>query len=129
MNVWQQALWCVELAIYKRRVEDQLCRVIGGLRLPPVFDLALQGLEISLDAVHTNCQGVDEIKALAVLGQDRRERALDKVPKFWWRERRADSCNHLEVWKGHSAHNRIQVSHLQFQQRFRFMCGIGVALR
>jgi hypothetical protein len=43
--------------------------------LPLMFDLALHGLEVSRDAVHTNCQGVDEIKALAVLGKDRRKHA------------------------------------------------------
>jgi hypothetical protein len=44
-----------------------------------MFDLALHGLEVSLDAVHTNRQGVDQIKALAVLGQHRSEHAWDNV--------------------------------------------------
>ena len=33
MNDWQQALWCIELAIHKRRVEDQLRLGIGDLGL------------------------------------------------------------------------------------------------
>jgi hypothetical protein len=48
---------------------------VGELRLLPVFDLALHRLKVSLNAVHTYGEGVDQIEALAVLGQDWRERA------------------------------------------------------
>jgi hypothetical protein len=43
------------------------------LRLLPVFDLVLHRLEVALNAVHTYGEGVDQVEALAVLGQDRSE--------------------------------------------------------
>jgi len=69
MNVWQQALWCIELAIHKRRVEDQLRLAIRYLRLAPRLDLALHRFEVSLDPVHPDRESVNQIEALAVLGQ------------------------------------------------------------
>ena len=73
MDLGQQAPGSFQLAVDECGIEDQLGPLIGELCLSPVFDLALHGLEVSLDAVHTNCQGVDEIKTLAVLGKNWRE--------------------------------------------------------
>jgi len=42
-------LGAFQLTVDKRRVEDQLRRVVGDLSLPPRFNLALQRLEISLN--------------------------------------------------------------------------------
>jgi hypothetical protein len=44
-----------------------------------VFDLALHGLEVPLDSVHSDSKSVNQIEALAVLGQDRREHAGNNV--------------------------------------------------
>ncbi|MGH9515404.1 MAG: hypothetical protein ACRD3P_06965 [Terriglobales bacterium] len=43
MNLGQQTPGRVQLAVDKGRIEDQLGPLIGELRLPPVFDLALNG--------------------------------------------------------------------------------------
>ena len=75
MNFGQQASWRIELASHKRRVEDQLRRVIGDLGLPPGLHLALQRFEVPLNPVHADRERVNQVKALGVLGQDRREDA------------------------------------------------------
>jgi hypothetical protein len=51
------------------------------VRLPPQFNLALQGLEIPLDSVHAYRERINQVEALGVLGQDRREHAGDNVSK------------------------------------------------
>jgi hypothetical protein len=83
MHVWQQALWCIELAIHKRRVEDQLRLGIADLGLAPRFDLALHRLEVPLDAVNSNGEGIDQVEALGVLCQDRREHIADGQGDGW----------------------------------------------
>jgi non-heme chloroperoxidase len=55
----------------------------GDLRLPPQRHLALQRLEVPLNGVNADCKRVDQVEALGVLGQDRREHPLDNVSKFW----------------------------------------------
>jgi hypothetical protein len=45
------------------------------LRLPPQFNLALQGLKVPLNPVHSNRERINEIEALGVLGKHRREHA------------------------------------------------------
>jgi hypothetical protein len=82
VDLGQQTPGRVQLAIDKGRIEDQLRAFIGDLRLPPVFDLALQGLEIPLDSVYAYRECVNQVEALGVLGQDRREHARDNVSKF-----------------------------------------------
>jgi hypothetical protein len=42
-----------------------------------MFDLALHGLEVPLDPVHSDRESVNQIEALAVLGQDRNESAAE----------------------------------------------------
>src|SRR5260370_22155584 len=86
MDLGQQALGSVQLTIDEGRVENQLRLGVGDLRLLPVFDLALHRLEVPLDAVHTYRERVDQVEALAVLGQDRREHAGDNVSEFGCRE-------------------------------------------
>ena len=73
MNIWKQALRSVELAVNKCRVDDQLRLGIADLGLTPRLDLTLHGFKVTLDAIHTDGQGIDQIETLGVLGQDRRE--------------------------------------------------------
>jgi hypothetical protein len=54
VDLGQQPLRSVELAINKCRVEDQLCLGIGDLGLAPRLDPALHRLKVSLDAVHSD---------------------------------------------------------------------------
>ena len=75
MNLGQQALGSIELAVNECRVEDQLCLGIGDLRLAPRLGLALHRLKVPLNAVHSDGQRIDQVEALGVLGQDRREHA------------------------------------------------------
>ena len=82
VDLGQQAPGRIQLAIDERRIKDQLGPLIGDLRLPPVFNLALHGFEVPLDPVYSDRKGVNQIEALAVLGQDRSEHAGDNVSKF-----------------------------------------------
>jgi len=68
MDRGQQAWWCFQLAVDERRVEDQPRRVVGDLRLPPDFDLALHGFEVSLDSVQAHRERIGEAELLGVLG-------------------------------------------------------------
>jgi hypothetical protein len=54
VDLGQQTPGRFQFALDERRVEDQLRRVIGDLRLPPGLDLALQWFEVPLDAIHTD---------------------------------------------------------------------------
>jgi hypothetical protein len=78
VDLGQQASWRFQLAVDERRVQDQPCGIVGDLRLPPQFNLALQGLEIPLDSVHAYRERINQVEAPGVLGQDRR----DNVSKF-----------------------------------------------
>ncbi len=49
--------------------------------LPPQLRLALRRLEVPLDPIHANREGVDQVETLDVLGQHRREYAGDNVSK------------------------------------------------
>jgi hypothetical protein len=69
----EQSSWCFQLAVNERGVEDQLRPVVSDLRLPPQFNLVLQRLEVPLNPVHPNRERINEIEALGVFGQDRRE--------------------------------------------------------
>jgi hypothetical protein len=62
--------------------EDQLCRAIGDLGLPPRLILALQRFEVPLNAVHADRERFNPVEALGVLGQYRREHACDNIFKF-----------------------------------------------
>jgi len=74
----QQTLGRVQLSIDEGSIEDQLGSLIGDLRLPPVFDLALHWFEVPLYPVHSDRKNVNQIEALAVLGQDRGEVAAER---------------------------------------------------
>ena len=78
----QQTLGRIQLAVDECGIEDQFRPLIGDLRLPPVFDLALHGLEVPLDSVHSDGKSINQIEALAVLGQNGSEHAWDNVSKF-----------------------------------------------
>jgi len=75
MDFGEQSSGCFQLAVNERGVEDQPRRIVGDLRLPPQFNLALQRLEVPLNSVHANRERINEIEALGVPGQDRREHA------------------------------------------------------
>ena len=79
VDIGQQAFGRFQLAVNERRVQDQPCGIVGDLRLPPQFNLALQGLEIPLNSVHAYRERINQVEALGVLGQDRREHAGDNV--------------------------------------------------
>jgi hypothetical protein len=71
----EQSSGSFQLAVNKCRVEDQLRRPVGDLRLPPRLNLALQRFEVPLNPVHADRECVNQVEALGVLGQDRREHA------------------------------------------------------
>jgi len=75
MDLGQQASGCLQLAVDESCVEDQLRCLVGDLRLPPRLNLALQRLEVPLNPVHADRECVNQVEALGVLGQDRREHA------------------------------------------------------
>ena len=75
VDLGQQTPGRVQLAVDKGRIEDQLRRLVGDLRLPPRLHLALQRFEVPLNPVHSDRERVNQVEALGVLGQDRRERA------------------------------------------------------
>jgi hypothetical protein len=79
VDIGQQTPGRFQLAVDECGIEDQLSPLIGDLCLPPVFDLALHGFEVSLDPVHSDGKSVNQIEALAVLGQDRCKHAGDNV--------------------------------------------------
>lgn len=56
---------------------------IGNLGLAPRLDLPVHRLKVPLDAVHSDGQRIDPVKALGVPGQDWREHAWDSVSRFW----------------------------------------------
>ena len=69
----QQAPWGVEGAVDERVVEDQLCALVGDLRFPPQLHLALQWFKVPLNPVNTDRERVNQVEALGVFGQHRRE--------------------------------------------------------
>ena len=69
----QQAPGSFQLAVNECRVEDQLGGVIGDLSLPPGLDLALQRFKVPLNPVHSDRERINQVEALGMLGQDRRE--------------------------------------------------------
>jgi hypothetical protein len=60
---------------YKRRVEDQIRSVIRDLHLSPQLNLTLR-FEVPLNPVHSNRERVNQIEALGMLGQHRRENTV-----------------------------------------------------
>ena len=58
----------LQLAVNERGIEDQLCPFVTDLRLPPDFDLALHGFEVSLDSVQAYRKRIGEAELLGVLG-------------------------------------------------------------
>jgi hypothetical protein len=81
VDLGKEAPGSFQLAINKRRIEDQLSRLVGDLRLPPRLNLALQRLEVPLNPVHADRERVNQVETLGVLGQDRREDTGDNVSK------------------------------------------------
>ena len=79
VDFWQQAPWRVEGAVDERVVEDQLCALVGELHFPPHLHLRLQWFKVPLNPVNADRKRVDQVEALGVLGQHRREHAWDNV--------------------------------------------------
>jgi hypothetical protein len=75
----QKASRCLQFAIDKRLIQNQLGTLVGDLRTSPLLDLPLHGLEVPLDSVHAHGKRVDQVEALAVLGEYRRKHAGDNV--------------------------------------------------
>jgi len=46
-------------------------------------DLPLHRLEVPLDPVYADGWRIDQVEALGMFGQDRREHAGDNVSEFW----------------------------------------------
>ena len=69
----KEAPGSVEGAVDERVVEDQLCALVGDLRLSPQLHLALQRLEVPLDPINADRERVNQVEALGVFGQHRRE--------------------------------------------------------
>jgi hypothetical protein len=77
VDLGKQASGRFQLAIDERGVKDQLRCLISDLRLPPCLNLALQRLKVPLNPVLANRERINEVEALGVLGQDRREVPLE----------------------------------------------------
>lgn len=73
MDFRQQAPWRIEGAVDQRVVQDQLCALVGDLGLPLQLHLALQRLKVPLNPVKADGERVDQVEALGVFGQYRRE--------------------------------------------------------
>jgi hypothetical protein len=73
MNLGEEALGSIQLAINEPRVEDQLLLGICDLRLAPRLDLALHRLEVSLHSVNANRHAIDERERLRVFREHRSE--------------------------------------------------------
>lgn len=73
VNLGQQALRDIELTLNEGRVEDQLRPFIADLRLPPLLDLPLHGLEVALHPINANRDAVHQRKRLRVFREDGRE--------------------------------------------------------
>ena len=65
----QQTSGRFQLAVDERRVEDQLRRVVGDLRLSPRLNLALQRLEVPLNPVHADRDVSTRLKLLVCLAR------------------------------------------------------------
>lgn len=64
----QKASRCLQFAIDKSSVEDELGTVVRDLPTAPLLDLPLHGLEVALDSIHSDSKGIDQVETLAVLG-------------------------------------------------------------
>ena len=82
VDVGQETSGRFQLAINERGIEDEFGLGVGELRLPPPLDLALQGLEIPLNALDPDRQCVQQVEALSVFCQHWGEIACDNVSKF-----------------------------------------------
>jgi hypothetical protein len=62
----------VQFSLDKRSVENEFCRVVAELRLPPRLNLVAPcGLKASLNTINTHCKRVDQVEAFRMLRQDR----------------------------------------------------------
>ena len=59
VNVGQQAPWRFQLAVNKRRIEDQFRCVVSDLCFSPRLDLVLQRFEVPLNPVHADRERIN----------------------------------------------------------------------
>ena len=71
-----------QIAFDERPINHELRLRIGELSRAPGLDLLQERLEIALDPVHADRQGIDDRKVLRMFRQNRRERAWDNVAKL-----------------------------------------------
>ncbi len=71
----------VQGAVDERIVEDQFCALVGDLCLPPELHLAPQRFKVPLNPVYADGKRVDQVEALGVFGQHRREHAMNNMAK------------------------------------------------
>jgi hypothetical protein len=67
VDLGQQAPGRFQFAVDEGRVEDQLCGVVGDLRLPPRLNLALQRLEVPLNPVDSKRERINQVETLVCL--------------------------------------------------------------
>ena len=78
MHLWQQSPGYIQFCFHECGVKNQFRPIVTDLRLLPALNLPLHRLEVSLDAVDPYRKRVDQVEALAVLGQDRRKLAAER---------------------------------------------------
>jgi len=67
VDIGQKGLRRIELFFDKGTVEDQFRLLVGDLCLPSTLHLAPHWLEIPLDAIYANREGVNQVETLGVL--------------------------------------------------------------
>ena len=77
MDISGQMPGSFELSGDKGSIDDEPRRIVGDLQTAPLFDVLAHGLEVPLHAIHADGQGIQNGKVLGVLGQHRREFALE----------------------------------------------------
>jgi hypothetical protein len=86
MDLGQQAPGRVQLAIDECGVQDQPCGIVGELRFPPQFNLALQGLEIRW-ILSTPTESVSiKLKLLVCLARTGANTPVTMFPNPWSHE-------------------------------------------
>ncbi len=81
MNSPGQVFRCVEFALHKRPVDDQLRSFVLKARPLPRLDFLPHRFEVPLHAVHSDREDVHEAQVLGVFRKYGRERTWDNVAK------------------------------------------------
>jgi hypothetical protein len=70
--------WHLQGAFHERLVDDELRGIICERGVPDQFDVPGERLEIPLHPVHAHGDGVDQAEVFRVLGENRREVAMER---------------------------------------------------